>query len=56
MPVLRCSGTGGPPVTPPERTGMGTQLLKRQRGLSGVELHYRPDGVECAISVAGVTC
>jgi two-component sensor histidine kinase len=45
---------GGPPVSAPVHTGMGTQLLKRQRGLDQVELHYRPGGVECAIAVAGV--
>jgi len=46
--------TGGPPVSPPQRKGMGTQLLRRQHGLDEVELHYRPDGVECAIGIAGV--
>ena len=45
---------GGPPVAAPARTGMGTQLLRRQHGLDEVELHYRPDGVECAIGIAGV--
>jgi len=43
----------GPPVTGPARAGMGTQLLKRQRGLDHVELHYRPAGVECAIAIEG---
>jgi len=43
----------GPPVTGPAREGMGTQLLKRQRGLDHVELHYRPAGVECAIVIEG---
>jgi len=46
--------TGGPPVTPPQRQGMGTQLLRRQNGLDQVELHYRPEGVECAIGIPGV--
>lgn len=45
---------GGPAVVAPERVGMGTQLLKRQRGLDQVELRYLPGGVECAIAVAGV--
>ena len=45
---------GGPAVSAPEHTGMGTQLLKRQRGLDQVELHYRPGGGECSIAVAGV--
>ena len=46
--------TGGPPVAPPAHTGMGTQLLKKQRGLDAVELRYAPGGVECAIAVSGV--
>lgn len=46
--------SGGPPVAPPAHTGMGTQLLKKQRGLDEVELRYAPGGVECAIAVAGV--
>jgi len=47
---------GGPAVVKPERVGMGTALLKQQRGLDQVELKYLPGGVECAISVAGVVC
>jgi two-component sensor histidine kinase len=43
----------GPPVRGPERQGMGTQLLKRQRGLDHVELHFRPAGVECSITIEG---
>jgi two-component sensor histidine kinase len=43
----------GPPVREPRRQGMGTQLLKRQRGLDHVELHFRPAGVECAITIDG---
>jgi two-component sensor histidine kinase len=46
--------SGGPAVAPPQRKGMGTQLLRRQHGLDRVELHYRPAGVECAIAIAGV--
>jgi two-component sensor histidine kinase len=45
---------GGPPVKKPARTGMGTQLLKPQRGLDRVALHFRPGGVECLIGIAGV--
>ena len=45
---------GGPPVSAPRHTGMGTQLLRRQRGLDKVELRYAPGGVECSIAVAGV--
>lgn len=44
---------GGPPVAPPTRTGMGTQLLRRQGALSKVEVHYRPEGVQCEICIEG---
>ena len=47
---------GGPPVAPPARTGMGTQLLRRQRGLGRVEVAFHPDGVECTIGIEGVEC
>ncbi len=46
---------GGPPVTPPTRTGLGSQLLQPQRGLEQVALRFEPRaGVECAIGIAGV--
>ncbi len=43
---------GGPPVSPPKRTGFGTRLIKR--GLAAelggsVDLDYRPDGLVCTI-------
>lgn len=43
---------GGPPVTPPKRTGFGTRLI--QRGLAAelngrVDIHYPPEGVICEI-------
>jgi len=44
----------GPTVEQPSRQGMGTQLLKRQRGLDAVEVEYRPDGVRCDLQVSGV--
>jgi two-component sensor histidine kinase len=43
----------GPPVREPTRTGMGTQLLRRQHGLADVELRFRPAGVECEIVIDG---
>jgi two-component sensor histidine kinase len=43
----------GPRVAGAERAGMGTQLLRRQRGLDHVELHYNPAGVECTIAIEG---
>ena len=45
---------GGPPVGKPARTGMGTQLLRRQRGLRRVEVDFRPAGLTCDIEVDGV--
>jgi two-component sensor histidine kinase len=45
---------GGPPVpAAPGRTGMGTQLLRRQRGLKSVEVEFRPEGLACTICIAG---
>ena len=46
--------SGGPPVPErPGRTGMGTQLLRRQRGLKSVEVDFRPEGLRCRICVEG---
>lgn len=44
--------TGGPPVTPPTRTGFGARLI--QRGLSAelggeVSLEFRPEGLVCTM-------
>jgi two-component sensor histidine kinase len=46
---------GGPPVSEVRRTGMGTQLLRRQRGLTSVEADFRPDGLRCRITVDDAT-
>jgi two-component sensor histidine kinase len=46
---------GGPPVPEVRRTGMGTQLLRRQRGLTSVEADFRPDGLRCTIAIEGAT-
>lgn len=45
--------SGGPPVTPPARTGFGTRLI--QRGLASelrgeVELDYQPTGLVCTVA------
>jgi PAS domain S-box-containing protein len=45
--------TGGPPVTPPNRTGFGTRLIKRglAADLNGsVQIDYPPEGVVCVIT------
>ena len=44
--------TGGPPVEPPRRSGMGSQLLRPQAGLSAVATDYHRDGVRCEIAIA----
>jgi two-component sensor histidine kinase len=44
----------GPPVPAQRRAGMGTQLLRRQRGLKSVEVDFRPEGLTCRICIAGV--
>jgi two-component sensor histidine kinase len=48
---IRWRESGGPPVPEQRRTGMGTQLLRGQRGLSACELRYPPEGVECDIEI-----
>ena len=45
---------GGPPVPEQRRTGMGTQLLRRQRGLTTVDVEFRREGLCCRIQVEGV--
>jgi PAS domain S-box-containing protein len=45
--------TGGPPTSPPERTGFGTRLI--QKGLSNelkgqVRMDYQPTGLVCILS------
>lgn len=44
---------GGPPVSPPTREGMGTQLLKRQRELGTVGLDYAVTGLRCTFDIPG---
>lgn len=44
---------GGPPVPEVRRTGMGTQLLRRQRGLTSVEAEFRREGLRCRITIEG---
>jgi two-component sensor histidine kinase len=49
---LRWTETGGPPVTPPTRTGFGSRLIERSlaRELAGeVQLLFAPTGVVCTI-------
>lgn len=43
--------TGGPPVTPPTRTGVGSKLI--EKGISGavVDRQFLPEGFTCSIRV-----
>ncbi len=49
--VLEWTETGGPPVTPPERTGFGTLVLRGITGELGGDYHldWRPEGLRCTI-------
>lgn len=49
--VLHWQESGGPLVTPPSRRGMGTLLLRPQRGLKDVKLHFHEDGVQCRLVI-----
>ncbi len=41
---------GGPPVTPPQRRGFGSQLLEKGMPSGGtVKLDFQPEGLECHI-------
>jgi two-component sensor histidine kinase len=44
---------GGPPVPEVRKAGMGTQLLRRQRGLDGIEVRFERDGVRCEVRIGG---
>jgi two-component sensor histidine kinase len=53
--VLSWREEGGPPVTPPEREGFGSILIRRSLGKilsSSVTHEYRPEGVVAEISMA----
>lgn len=46
--------SGGPPVTPPSRTGFGRQLVERSLKYeleAAVDLRFLPSGVECDIRI-----
>lgn len=49
--VLHWRERGGPPVPEKRGTGMGTQLLRAQRGLNVVEVRYLRKGLECDIEI-----
>ncbi len=43
--------TLGPPVIPPTRRGLGSRLLRPQRGLDDVVVDYAPGGFRCTITI-----
>jgi two-component sensor histidine kinase len=45
---------GGPPVPEIRKAGMGTQLLRRQRGLKSVDVQFAREGLTCEICIDGV--
>ncbi|WP_243367552.1 sensor histidine kinase [Microvirga solisilvae] len=52
--VLRWEEQGGPPVSPPRRTGFGSRLIQKglARELNGTaQIAYEPTGVVCTIDV-----
>jgi two-component sensor histidine kinase len=49
--VLRWTESGGPPVQPPTRRGLGSRLLTAQPGLKAVTMDFRAEGVVCEIRV-----
>lgn len=43
--------TGGPKVGKPKRKGLGTALLRQQRGLKRIEVEFIETGLKCALVV-----
>jgi len=54
--VLSWAEQNGPLVTPPNRTGLGSALLRAQNGIAAVDLQFPRDGARCAIVIDGATC
>jgi two-component sensor histidine kinase len=49
---VQWSERGGPPVTPPESKGFGSQLIEQALAAEfGAKVHmeFRPDGLRCTI-------
>jgi two-component sensor histidine kinase len=51
--VLRWREHGGPPVTPPEKTGFGTLLIERVLGGDGkaTSIEFAADGLVCTLEI-----
>lgn len=53
MVLLRWKESGGPPVNPPQRRGLGSRILTPSRALKAVDLRFPRGGVECEITFEG---
>jgi len=51
--ILDWIESGGPPVSPPTRKGLGSRLIAPQRGIDAVEIAFRAEGLTCQIVVDG---
>lgn len=51
--ALRWREHGGPLVEPQGHTGMGSTLMRAQKGLRRVDLRLPPNGAECDIDIEG---
>jgi two-component sensor histidine kinase len=51
--VLRWRERNGPPVAPPDHAGMGSTLMRAQKGLRHLDLRLPASGAECDIEVEG---
>lgn len=49
--IMEWSEADGPKVKPPTRRGLGSRLLRPQRGLDDVALDFRPDGLLCRVVI-----
>jgi PAS domain S-box-containing protein len=53
--AFRWAEHGGPPVTPPSRTGFGTRMIERvlrKHVRGGAAIHYLPDGVRFEVEAS----
>lgn len=53
--VLAWKESGGPPVKPPIKKGLGSRILSPNGALHAVDLDYRPEGLVCRLVIAAGT-
>jgi two-component sensor histidine kinase len=51
--VLDWIESGGPPVLPPTRKGLGSRLIAPQKGIDAADLYFRSEGLACQLVVSG---